>query len=272
MGMTGGGPSGGGSGGASRSIPKKDGDSFIYWDMLTKPDGTKLVPGESITAAGGIKNQGSGGSALDITAGTNSGDGAPFACSGPTGGGVDFGGVGSVGEGSLSTSGVNGPHADDDVVMSIAFRFRTGFGTGSPILWTKSYIAPGGGWSSPFNAIGFSLHSGLNGGCDYNVNVGGSNVGVFLGDRYSLDPEADHWIDLVKRADGTGAVFIDATKVKGFNPGALLDIGHGEWMLGGNSHTATDSCNAKIFFAELKTIALTDAQIMARAKAWLGWV
>lgn len=262
-----------GGGGTLRTIPKKTGDSFIYWDMLTKPDGSKLVPGEQVTAAGGVKNQGYGGSAggLDLTTGNNTGDGVPIACSGPTGGGVDFGGTGA-GKGSIATAsaGVYAPQADDDVVMSIACRLRAG-GVGSPVLFTKSYIAPGGGWSSPFNAFGPSFSSALDGTCTFSVNVGGADQGITITDRYALPFDTDLWIDFAKRADGTAAIWVNATKIKTFNPGLLTDWGHGEWMLGGNIHTSTDSINGQLYFAELVTANLTDAQITARAKAWLGW-
>lgn len=259
-------------GGVSRAIPKKGTHSFIYWDMTTTAAGGVLPIGGIVTATGGIKNQGYGGAAgsLDLTLGFNGGDGVVIACSGPTGGGIDVGGT-AAGKGGLRTAGTDAPLATDDLVMSVACRFRAGFGVGSPILWTKSYIVPGGGWVAPFNAFGPSLKNTLDGQCDYNVNVGGANNGVELSDRFALPVNTDLWIDLVKRADGTASIFINATVVATFNPGLLSDFGAGEWMLGGNTHTNNDSVNAQIYFAEVVTSRLTDAQIITRAKSWLGW-
>ena len=263
-----GGPSGGG--GSARVLPALTQNSFAYWDMQTKPDGTKLTVGQSVIAQGGVKNQGYA-AGLDLNGGSSNGDGVVLACSGPTGGGVDIGGRSGGNEGSLTTTGVTAPHADDDVVFGCAVRFRRGYGTGSPIVFTKAYLPPGSSWGSPYNAFGVSLHGSLDGVVDWNVNVGGIGVGETIGGRFALDYDTDYWLDEVKRADGSAALWINAMPIASFNPGLLTDYGTGLYMIGGNKYDATDSINGQIYFADIVTARLTDAQLIARAKGWLGW-
>lgn len=249
----------GGGGAAARALPVVSSDSFIYWDMRTTTTG-KLTPGQ---AAVNIKNLGHGGA---LTLDRSSGSGGPIAVAGPTGGGVDFGSTSN-----LATTLTTAPLGTDAVVMSVACRFRPGYGAGSSILFTKAYPAVGAGWGAPFNAYGPSLHSPLDGTVDWNVNVGGVDLGVTLGGRFALAPDTDYWLDLRKRPDGTADIFIQGTKVSHITPGALTDWGLGEWMLGGNIHNTGDAINGAIFFAELRIADLTDDQILTRARGWLGW-
>lgn len=261
----------GGDGGASsaRVLPAVSTPSFLYYDMRQTVSGTDLIPGQ---ASANIKNLGHGG-AIDFDAGHNSGTGLATCCVAPAGGlGVDVGGS-SGNQGMIATSLTTAPDGSNDTLLSVALRFRAGFGIGSPIIFTKSYIAVGGSWAAPFNAFGFSLESALNGQFDANINIGGTQVGTGLAGRFVLPPDTDLWLDLRKSKAGTTTVFMQGSPVVAIATAGDIDWGAGEWMLGGNIHTAADSINGAIYFAELlsQNGQFSDAFIRARARAWLGW-
>jgi len=252
--------------GSSRTLPTPGPNSFLAYDWKTTTGGI-LVPGD---ASSHIANVGVGG-AITFDAATSGGDGAPIACAAPARGiGADFGGTGA-GNGSLGTTLTTAPMGALGVTLDIACRFRNGFGTGSPILFTKSYPAVGAGWGAPFNAIGISLSASLDGQFDCNINIGGVNVGQHFGDRYVLPPNTDLWLTYRKTAAGRSTMFVQGTPIADWSTPGNIDYGAGQWMAGGNIHTASDTINGALYWAELQTAELTNAQILARARAWLGW-
>lgn len=143
--------------------------------------------------------------------------------------------------------------------------FLREYGSGTPIIISKSYHTIGEGWSSPFG-ISITISSSLDGYWD----AGGQTASLHITDKIELEA----WQNLAFTWDGYWIrAYLNGSEVASDHTNMTsiplaFDFGsHGPWQVGGNAITNSDYINGYIDDIRISNIA-RDAVYLDRQYRW----